>query len=936
MSALKMFFCLVSETSNVDISIHRELNSIYALWSAEKSDTNIGILHIGFVRPKLPSYREIKHLCGTILVSESVRWSLPDEYKTCDTAIFKSHKVPLYQLLKGFGYNIELTKGNTFFEEQQDREGSKDIVSNHTIASAALEVLKSVGKPMSKEEIYGHIVDRNLFQFGAKKPLNVLSVELNRHCKETKYSQSATDKLFAKNNSGLFLALRVGGKDFKDWLPALTGSNVKLADACSDLDVFDDKSYFENKQLFSEIQIRELEYIRYEELKLSINREDPSKLIPLLPSVILDADINQLGLTVRTTNVFSVQGISKLKDAIAYSLEEMMRWPNFGKKSAKDLCIALDASVKKLSFTIPMNSNDYEFVIDEKMQRLENIESSNVAIVSQAPLKEHFVNSLKNLSKKERTVLENRTGYRGQVKTLQEVGDILGVTRERVRQIQRKNVKTIIKTEFWDECIAIKIGELLLNRDQPLYLEMLEIEDAWFAGFIGNYQHLASIIELFSENQIRILTIDGAVIISRINQDDWDTIINGYRKSLRDKANERTWSKHDIELTFKASLEEKGANELYPLLWATFSEMLTFEESASGEEILISYGKTLYSATLAVLHQAESPLHFSVIAERVREYSGKNATGPQVNSCLHKVGAKLFDRGIYGLPHFNPISDGVCHHLKVVVESLVRNGPLMKQWHTTEFLKILEQKFPTLPDGLNQYVLNLVLESSEELTYLNKNVWARYDSNQSSDDRVDMADAFIKILEDAGTSLKGKELIKRLEEIRGVNDKLQLQQTDRMIQVGPDTWGLYERDISLETGEIEECLNILYSHLTKSQKGIHHSEVKSFLIENSLPHMNVSGYELLNLAQRDDRFYLGRSMFLGLSKWGDDTRRLNFSQAVRLIIAEMQSPMSINEINAQVEKLTGLEIDGTVTGIIPKEGGKYNPETRLWERVTTY
>jgi len=73
--------------------------------------------------------------------------------------------------------------------------------------------------------------------------------------------------------------------------------------------------------------------------------------------------------------------------------------------------------------------------------------------------------------------------------------------------------------------------------------------------------------------------------------------------------------------------------------------------------------------------------------------------------------------------------------------------------------------------------------------------------------------------------------------------------------------------------------------------------------------------------------------FLGLANWGEDTRRLNYAQAVRLIFSDMKSPMSIMEINAKVEELTGLEIDGTVTGIIHKEGGKYNPETRLWEKA---
>ena len=122
-------------------------------------------------------------------------------------------------------------------------------------------------------------------------------------------------------------------------------------------------------------------------------------------------------------------------------------------------------------------------------------------------------------------------------------------------QFQKKNVEKIIKTEFWDDCIAIKIGELLLSREQPLYLEMLEVEDAWFSGFIGNYQHLAAIIGLFSENQIKILRIEGSVIISRISQDDWDTLIRSFKRTLKNKAKEQSWTKSDINLTFKCSLE---------------------------------------------------------------------------------------------------------------------------------------------------------------------------------------------------------------------------------------------------------------------------------------------------------------------------------------------------------------------------------------------
>tara|TARA_B110000438_G_C15818778_1_gene653231 strand:- start:1755 stop:4538 length:2784 start_codon:yes stop_codon:yes gene_type:complete len=924
MSVLKMFFCIVSETQASEITIHRDLNSIYTLWETEKSDDKVGIIHIGFIRPKVPSYDDIQHSNGDVLVSASVKWALPEGYNTSNNAAYEHNKLPLFQLIKGFGYDIVLDD-DKLFSQQPDIDLSANADSNHTIASAALEVLESVAKPMSKEEIYGYIIERGLFQFGAKKPINVLNVELNRHCEGTSYSQASSSKFFGKNKAGLFFALSTVPKEVEGWLKELQESNVELTEACMNSGIFNEKSYFKNKQFMSDTQIRELELIRYQTLKRSINIEDPSELIPLLPTSILEAHITQLGLTVRTSNVFNVQSIFKLKDAIGYSLEDMMKWSNFGKKSAKDLCELLDASVEKLSYMLPVNSGDSNTAIINVNEE-EITEAPNFEHVSKTPLKIHFENSLSLLKTNERTILEGRTGYNGAVKTLEEMGAVIGVTRERVRQIQKKNVEKIIKTEFWDDCIAIKIGELLLSREQPLYLEMLEVEDAWFSGFIGNYQHLAAIIGLFSENQIKILRIEGSVIISRISQDDWDTLIRSFKRTLKNKAKEQSWTKSDINLTFKSSLEEKGAAELLPVLWNSFIDILQF----SSNDILLSFGKSIESVLNVVLNEAEAPLHFSEIARRAEPLLGREISDHNVNTRLQGTEAKLFGRGTYGLKRFIPISELICNHIRVVVRKIVYDGPLAKQWHVTELLNLLKEKFPSLPGELDMYLLNLILEDTDQLTYLNKNVWARADSGQKPTDRVDMADAFIKILEDAGKTLKGKEIKARLEAIRGVHESLQIQPTERMLQVGPDTWGLYERDVNINPENISQYLDSLYLYLEDKQKGIHVTEVGEFLNEVNLGLELPENYTLLSLAQRDERFHLGRSMFLGLAGWGEDNRRYTNAQAVRKILDEMVSPMNINEINARVYHLTGIVTETTVTGCLISEGAKYNKEQRLW------
>ena len=130
----------------------------------------------------------------------------------------------------------------------------------------------------------------------------------------------------------------------------------------------------------------------------------------------------------------------------------------------------------------------------------------------------------------------------------------------------------------------------------------------------------------------------------------------------------------------------------------------------------------------------------------------------------------------------------------------------------------MQSKYSALPEELDIYILNIILGNTVKLVYLNRLVWCRSDSNQSSYDRIDMADAFIRILEENGEPLKGKEIKERLAGIRGVSKNLQLQPTERMIQIGPDFWGLVERDIGGTQVENQIKLDKIFDHLQTIQK----------------------------------------------------------------------------------------------------------------------
>ncbi len=909
MEGLKLYFFLIDENETPTVSVHREFKTIEVLWNLNSSQRKTGVIHAGYSRPNLNKKTFTKYP-GTIVVTATLKWILPAKYKITDhyqgTIVISGYEVPYYLITEGFGYEsnpVEQLKATS-------------IDSTHTginILDDILNVLKTSKKPITSDEVFAELVRSASLDNTSPETLRYIEAKLDELLSQNDIASLEADhRKYYFSGSSQF--------EFHGWVNKLLNEEGKWENILIKNGISDETSYLNNIQNIQGLDNDQIGLFRFKQLLNETDNSNPLAIIDIAPESILDKNINNMKLSVRVTNVLKEKNIFTLRPLKKHSLTDLLGWKNFGKKSVKDMAKCIINEIDKL--------NRFVSGVDKKKQNKDDEEYKEQLLTS-ITLKDHFDTFLKSLNEAEKTVIESRLGVFGKISTLEECGNMLGVTRERVRQIQEKCLKNLFEKNKWVGIIGLKIDSLISVAESPLILETLEVEDEWFKGFNENIGLLGQLVQTLTKKEFKELRVAGQNIISRINKNQWSNCIKEFKGTFSHNTVSQKLSKIEVKLIIKSKLSAINASELSSLAWNILEKDLNFH-GESDEALLVSFGRSAESSILAVLNSAEKPLHYTEVAKRATKILGKHVEERRAQgSC--QSNAMLFGRGTYGLEKFIKVQPETQIKLIEYVEELLYQGPLKKQWHTSEIMECLEKDDNNLADELDLYLANIILKKSSKLSYLNRMVWARSDSGQTGNDRIDQADAFTKILKDNDGPLKGVELKRILKDIRGVATNLQIQPTEEMIQIGPDYWGLIDRDINASQTCINKCLNFLEKYLKIKNKGIHVSEAQAVFDKYRINTERISCYAIFNLAQRDDRFYLGRSMFLGLSKWGDDTRRLNFAQALREISNSAKSPMKLSDIHSRVESLTGLPLEGTVTGMLINMGAKYDEDNKLWE-----
>ena len=657
---------------------------------------------------------------------------------------------------------------------------------------------------------------------------------------------------------------------------------------------------------------------------------------------VLNRSINTLDLSERSRRFLETQKIYLIGDLVSKKEKNLILVDNLGKTSVREIIsklrmmdLALDTDisewtpqpsisdssfdneqdvtghdgVRKGGSPEPLTIQDWSTSLEMRLKSAHPINETNEKEERQ-PLWSIVEEFQAALNERELLVFRGRWGYSGEVVTLEALGKEIGVTRERVRQIQTKTHRRL-KRKVNERTFIQKIDALLTpDRQKPLYQAFLGLEDNFFEGlegFEGSQAFLALLIKYLSAECFHSFHSDLGWIITRCPS-DLNSALDRGKEIFNSSALEQETLLF-VKLRIDAACIDLNTPELSSLVFETLKPLAfsVNEELMGMDAPVVAFGTSGKAAALGILHQNNGPMHFSEVAERMSDLLGRKISPGYALNTLSDHGALRIGRGLYGFREHINISEDIEAEICDHVEEIIESGPTAKQWHCHELITLIDEQRPDLPQIPNGHVLNVLLQSSEELKFFGRQICGLKRDSGSLDKRLDISQAVESILEKAGKPLKTKQIKSEMSKQRGTSSfsLFQRASSERLVRVAPDTWGLWDRDLPFSLSQGDEMLAILVTHLAENGCGMNQDDLSRFLWRNGIEITNP--YLIFTIALRDPRLKIYPGSILGLREW-NESRSITIKEAVGMAFDDLGGDAQIDSIAERASEIRGSPV----------------------------
>ncbi len=299
------------------------------------------------------------------------------------------------------------------------------------------------------------------------------------------------------------------------------------------------------------------------------------------------------------------------------------------------------------------------------------------------------------LDSRQKAVIEGRYGIKdGNPKTLAEIGEVMGVTRERVRQIEAgalQALRPLLKKDEVRQLVELvkshikNVGGL---RRENLLLEDLKlmVADASSANFANKIHFILDV-----SGEVRFAPEDNSVFsFWYLSEEDRKKAVGFVSKLVKSMENKRDTvvSHQSIDKVFEEVVKPHNLKDLIALNYISASKH--FHVNSFGDFGLSAWPevnpRTVRDWAYLVLKKQSKPLHFEDIAvaiNKVRKDSKKSAHMQTVhNELIKDPRFVLVGRGMYSLKELG-VMPGTAR--EVMARLLNDHGPLNPE----ELLKLV-------------------------------------------------------------------------------------------------------------------------------------------------------------------------------------------------------------------------------------------------------
>lgn len=700
-----------------------------------------------------------------------------------------------------------------------------------------------------------------------------------------------------------------------DWLAAIAGSPI--ASEARAAGVVDEESYIRQERQLPMALRKRLALARY--VHFVGDAPTTNSVISNLryaPPWLLALPISSLGLSVRASNCMRENSVQVVEDLTLFGVDALLKFEKFGRRSLRDVEEKLVSAFEQGpapsmrldsdQLLPPFGGGIESSVLSEWQPHTPPVEITS--------LNHAFATVLALLNERDAITMRLRMGFEGKPKTLQEIGEALSLTRERIRQREQHCVKIMASHSVWRYDMQVRLERLLSHRQDPLPLLGLEILDPWFTGAEHLEEPLDFALEHFCGQRFSLVRTDEIVFISCLSQLAWDKTVRSARRILEAAA-----SQHPSETEARRMIDSLlvgAGEELRPQLWTEATRWAHFAvlEGDSGQRLLMSFGAGAESIVEAVLAGSDRPMHYTEIARRCAQL-GRHVEVRRAHNSAANVGL-LFGRGSYGLAKHFPLTATEKNMLVAEVEDLIEGADPARQWHSREIAEAMEERGIDFEGRLTPYVVSIALEGSQRLVDLGRMVWtSRSTGARGTNNRIDLHQAVVSLLASEGRPMRSSEIKERIERERGLNWFFQIQAEGPLVRLGAGFWGLIDRDLPFSAEEADAIVDRLVAVLQERGKGLHVSEIQQAL-ETFVPKVaQVDDPTLfIGLAQRDNRCAAGKGQYVFLREWGE-SRRLTVVESVRrALTAAGPVGLTLAEVEAAAEALAERPIPRVLLG----------------------